>query len=152
MPTVRKSVIVSQPCAAMFALVDDLEHYPDFLPWCSGTEVFERTPGVTRARIDIDYHGLTTSVSTLNRKDAPREMTLEFVEGPFSEFKGYWRFAPLGEAGCRVEFALDYAFSSRALETLLGPVFGNIIETLVDHFVARAEKPKRAAKRRGARK
>jgi len=152
MPTVRKSVIVSQPCSAMFALVDDLEHYPEFLPWCSGTEVFERTPKVTRARIDIDYHGLKTGISTLNRKDAPREMTLEFVDGPFSEFKGYWRFKPLGEAGCRVEFALDYAFANGALETLLGPVFGSIIETLVDRFVARAEAPKRAGKRRSTKK
>ena len=152
MPTVRKSVIVHRPAGQMFALVDGVEHYPEFLPWCAGSEVLERTDSVTRARIDIDYHGLTTGISTLNRKDAPREMTLEFVEGPFSEFKGYWRFAPLGEAGCRVEFALDYAFSSRALETLLGPVFGNIIETLVDRFVARAEAPKRAAKRRSAKK
>jgi len=152
MPTVRKSVIVAQPCATMFALVDEIERYPEFLPWCSGTEVFERTPGVTRARIDIDYHGLATHISTLNRKDAPREMTLEFVDGPFSEFKGRWRFTGLGAEGCRVELALDYAFASGALEVLLGPVFGNIIETLVERFVARAESPKRAAKRRKAGK
>jgi ribosome-associated toxin RatA of RatAB toxin-antitoxin module len=152
MPTVRKSVIVARPCATMFALVDDLERYPEFLPWCSGTEVFERTPEVTRARIDIDYHGLTSHISTLNRKDAPGGMTLEFVDGPFSEFRGRWRFAGLGDEGCRVEFELDYSFASGAVEALLGPVFGNIIETLVDRFVARVEAPKRAAKHRRAAK
>jgi ribosome-associated toxin RatA of RatAB toxin-antitoxin module len=151
MPIVRKSVIVAQSCATMFALVDDVERYPDFLPWCSGTEVFERTAEATRARIDIDYHGLTSHITTLNRKDAPREMRLEFVEGPFEEFTGRWRFTKLGDAGCRVEFTLDYAFSNSALETLLGPVFGNIIETLVERFVAHAEAPKPAL-RRGGRK
>lgn len=142
MPTVRKSVIVAQPCATMFGLVDDVEHYPRFLPWCPSIEVFERTPQVTRARIDIDYHGLASHVSTLNRKEFPREITLEFVEGPFREFEGLWSFSALGDAGCRVEFALDYSFSSRALEVVLGPVIGNIMETLVDRFVARAEAPK----------
>jgi ribosome-associated toxin RatA of RatAB toxin-antitoxin module len=139
MPTVLKSVLVQRPAAAMFALVDAVEHYPEFLPWCSGTQVLSRTPEITRARIDIDYHGLASHVSTLNRKEAPERMDLEFVEGPFETFRGHWRFVPLGDAGSRVEFALDYAFANAALDTLLGPVFGHIIETLVERFVARAE-------------
>jgi ribosome-associated toxin RatA of RatAB toxin-antitoxin module len=147
MPTVRKSVIVPRSCETMFALVDDVERYPEFLPWCSSTEVFERTAEVTRARIDIDYHGLTSHISTLNRKRPPREMTLEFVDGPFEQFAGLWRFTKLGDDGCRVEFSLDYAFSSKALEVLLGPVFGNIIETLVDRFVQRAEAPRRSRRK-----
>ena len=139
MPTVVKSVLVQRPAATMFALVDDVEHYPEFLPWCSGTVVHERTPEATRASIDIDYHGLASRISTLNRKHAPERMDLEFVEGPFDKFKGHWRFVALGDAGCRVEFALDYAFSNAAIDALLGPVFGHIMETLVDRFVARAE-------------
>jgi|SRR6185437_3107354 len=139
MPTVRKSVIVDRPAATMFALVDDVERYPEFLPWCSGTQVFERTAQATVARLDIDYHGLTSYIQTRNVKQPPNRMSLEFVEGPFERFKGNWRFTPLGEDGCRVEFALDYAFSSVAFEAVLGPVFGHIIETLVDRFVQRAE-------------
>jgi ribosome-associated toxin RatA of RatAB toxin-antitoxin module len=139
MPTVLKSVLVSHPAARMFALVDEVEHYPEFLPWCSGATVYERTPDVTRARIDIDYHGLVSHVSTLNRNEAPTCIDLEFVDGPFDRFKGRWRFTPLGEEGCRVEFALDYAFASAAMDAVLGPVFGHIIETLVDRFVARAD-------------
>jgi ribosome-associated toxin RatA of RatAB toxin-antitoxin module len=152
MPTVRKSVIVPSSSAEMFALVDDVESYPDFLPWCSGTEMLERTAAVTRARIDIDYHGLETHITTLNRKHAPESMSLEFVEGPFETFQGMWRFKALGEKGCRVEFSLDYAFSNSAMEILLGPVFGHIIETLVDRFVARAQAPQKPAQRRGTRK
>ena len=99
MPTVLKSVIVPHSTARMFALVEDVERYPEFLPWCSNTEVFERTPRVTRARLDIDYHGLTSHVSTLNRKDPPGGMDLDFVEGPFDKFKGRWRFVPQLPAG-----------------------------------------------------
>ena len=139
MPTVLKSVLVAHRARTMFDLVDDCESYPRFLPWCSGAQVSERSDEITRARIDIDYHGLTTHISTLNRKEAPHRMDLEFVEGPFTQFKGRWTFTPLGEAGCRVEFALDYSFSSPAMTSLLGPVFGHIVETLVDRFVARAE-------------
>jgi ribosome-associated toxin RatA of RatAB toxin-antitoxin module len=139
MPTVRKSVIVDRPAPRMFELVEDVESYPEFLPWCAGTEVFERTPEITMARLDIDYHGLTSHIATRNLKRPPEGMVLEFVEGPFERFRGHWRFVALGEDGCRVEFALDYAFSNVALEAVLGPVFGHIIETLVDRFVERAE-------------
>jgi ribosome-associated toxin RatA of RatAB toxin-antitoxin module len=139
MPTVRKSVIVARPREALFALVERCEDYPRFLPWCSAAEVFERDERVTRARICIDYHGLQSHIETRNVKEAPERIALEFVDGPFREFHGVWTFAALGTEGCRVELALDYAFANRALEAMLGPVFGHIVETLVDRFVARAE-------------
>lgn len=139
MPTVRKSAIVPCSCEAMFALVEDIERYPEFLPWCSGTEVFERGPQLTRARLDVSYHGLKTHIATVNRKREPESISLGFEDGPFERFGGEWRFAPLGEAGCKVELALDYEFSSKALATLLGPLFGNIADTMVDSFVRRVE-------------
>lgn len=139
MRTVLKSVLVAHSAETMFTLVDDVEHYPRFLPWCAATLVYERTRELTRARLDIDYHGLTSHISTLNRKSPCERMDLDFVEGPFDKFKGHWRFVPLGAEGCRVEFTLDYAFASSALDKVLAPVFGHIIETLVDRFVQRAD-------------
>jgi ribosome-associated toxin RatA of RatAB toxin-antitoxin module len=138
MTTIRKSVIVPHACRAMFDLVERCERYPEFLPWCSGAEVFERTDKITRARLDIDYHGLKSHISTVNRKHAPRRIGLEFVDGPFDSFKGEWTFAALGKQGCRVELAVDYDFRNVAIETLLGPVFGHILGTLVERFVERA--------------
>ena len=139
MPTVTKSVLVPHTAERMFELVDRVESYPDFLPWCAGAKVIERNAQVTRARLDIDYHGLKSSITTRNRKEPPEWMHLEFVEGPFEKFHGHWRFVALGDVGCRVEFALDYGFESRAVEALVGPVLGHIMETLVDRFVARAD-------------
>ncbi|HUP29979.1 MAG TPA: type II toxin-antitoxin system RatA family toxin [Usitatibacter sp.] len=138
MTTVRKSVIVPHSCEAMFDLVEHCERYPEFLPWCSAAEVFERTANITRARLDIDYHGLKSHISTVNRKEPPSEIGLTLVDGPFERFSGEWRFTPLGKQGCRVELSADYAMLSGALDSLLGPVFGHILETLVERFVERA--------------
>jgi ribosome-associated toxin RatA of RatAB toxin-antitoxin module len=139
MTTVSKSVIVPHPAERMFELVDDVESYPRFLPWCSGSKVLERTESLTRARLDIDYHGLKSHFTTVNRKHAPRSMDLDLVEGPFERLKGKWIFTPLGEEGSRVELKVDYELSSKSMDRLLAPVFGHIMETLVDGFVARAD-------------
>ena len=139
MPFVRKSVIVPHACGTMFDLVDRVEDYPTFLPWCSRVDLIERTDQVTAARLHVDYHGLSAKIATRNLKEPPGSMRLELVEGPFETFAGTWRFTALGDAGCRVEFVLDYAMAGGPLDVLLEPVFGQIAATLVDSFVARAE-------------
>lgn len=138
MTTITRKVIVDHPADAMFALVDGVEAYPQFLPWCSGIEVFHRSPEETHARIDIDFHGIRSHVATRNRNERPEWIRLELADGPFRRLAGHWHIRPLGEEGCSVEFSIDYAFSSRALEKVMGPVFGQIMETIVERFVARA--------------
>ena len=144
MPTVRQTVIVQRSCATLFDLVDAVERYPAFLPWCPRARVLERDDAVTVARIDVDYHGLKTAFTTRNRKERPRSMTMELVEGPFERLAGEWRFAPLGAEGCRVDLTLDYTLASTLLDRVLAGVFGQIAETLVDRFVAEAEGQGRA--------
>jgi ribosome-associated toxin RatA of RatAB toxin-antitoxin module len=139
MPTLNKSAIVPHPREMMFDLVDRVEAYPEFLPWCSGVDLLERTTEVTSARIEISWRGLEARVATRNAKRPPEAMDLELLEGPFESFRGTWRFASLGEGGCRVEFSLRYAFESRALELALGPLFSQIMGSVVDRFVARAD-------------
>ncbi len=138
MPTVTRKVIVPHAAGAMFALVDRVEDYPAFLPWCSGVEVFGRTGAETRARIDIDFHGVKSHVATTNRNEPPEWIHLALADGPFERLAGHWHFRALGEAGCAIEFSIDYAFTSRMLEKVMGPVFGQILETIVDRFVERA--------------
>jgi Oligoketide cyclase/lipid transport protein len=140
MTIVRKSVIVPHTCATMFRLVERCEEYPQFLPWCAGAEVFERTQDSMRARIDIDYHGVKTHIATFNRREEPTHLTLELLDGPFESFNGDWRFAPLGDSGCRIELVVDYTFAHRLMETVVKPVFGHIVETLVERFVERADR------------
>ena len=140
MAEVHKSVLVAYPAQRMFALVDAVEKYPEFLPWCGGTEVIFRDPLLTRATIRINYHGIRQSCSTENAKREPHLMQIKLIEGPFRTLEGGWRFTDLGSDGCKVELSLRYEFASRMLDKLVGPVFGYIANNLVDAFVKRAHR------------
>ncbi len=140
MPKVARSVLVPHPAAAMFGLVDAVEHYPEFLPWCSGSAVLQRDAQLTVARIDIDYLGLRQSFTTANEKQGGEWMHLKLREGPFQSLSGYWHFTALSDSACKVELALDYSFANALLETTLGPVFATITETMVERFTERAER------------
>ena len=139
MARVEKSVLVAHPPECMFELVDRVEDYPNFLPWCGGTELKLRDEQRTVATIHIAYLGIRQSFTTENLKTRPREMRIRLQDGPFAELEGDWSFIPLGEDACKVEFRLQYMFSSRVLETILAPVFSHITNTFVDAFVRRAD-------------
>jgi len=138
MAVVEKSVLIAHSAAHMFNLVDRVEDYPQFLPWCGGTALIERTETRTVARIDIHYHGLKTHFSTENTNVPPHRIDIALREGPFKCLEGGWRFIALGESACKIEFRLRYEFSSRLLEAAVGPVFGHIAESFIESFVKRA--------------
>jgi ribosome-associated toxin RatA of RatAB toxin-antitoxin module len=140
MSEVRKSVLVGYSAQQMFTLVDEVEKYPEFLPWCGGASVSYRDQEKTRASILIDYRGIKQRFTTENRKELPHAMHIRLVEGPFRALDGSWRFTDFSGQGCKIEFLLHYEFSNRLLEKLVGPVFGYIANTLVDGFIRRAEK------------
>ena len=140
MPEVQRSVLVNHTPEQMFALVDDVERYPEFLPWCGGASVSVRDAARTCATIHINYRGIRQSFTTENTKRPPTDMAMRLVEGPFRELDGQWRFNALGENACKIEFRLRYEFSSRLLARLLGPVFEFIANSFVEAFVKRAER------------
>jgi len=139
MPLVEKTLLVPYSAEVMFRLVDTVEDYPLFLPWCGGAEVLARDAVTTKARIDIHYRGIRQSLVTTNTKQECQFMTIELVSGPFQSLTGHWRFMPLAEQGCKIEFRLNYVFSNKVLEKLIGPVFDHIANTFIDRFVERAE-------------
>lgn len=139
MPEVNRTVLVGFTPEQMFGLVDAVEEYPKFLPWCGGTKLIYRDDQILRATIQINYHGIKQNWTTENPKRAPEEMLIHLVEGPFRSLDGRWRFIRLANRGCKVELNLRYEFSSRILEKLFGPVFNHIADTLVDAFARRAE-------------
>jgi ribosome-associated toxin RatA of RatAB toxin-antitoxin module len=133
-------VLVGHSAQQMFALVDAVEAYPEFLPWCNDAKVLYRDEHRTQATIHINYHGVKHSFTTENTKIPPQSMSIRLVEGPFKVLDGEWRFHALAEDACKVEFCLHYEFSSWILEKLVGPVFSYIANTMVDAFAQRAEK------------
>jgi ribosome-associated toxin RatA of RatAB toxin-antitoxin module len=140
MAEVKQSVLVPYSAARMFELVDAVEQYPQFLPWCEGTELIYRQPDELQAVIHVNFRGFKQQFSTKNSRSVPREMRINLIEGPFTSLEGAWRFTDLGTAGCKVEFELRWELSSRVLAALAGPVFSHIANTMVDAFVGRAQK------------
>lgn len=140
MVDVLKTVLVPHSASEMFLLVDDVQKYPEFLPWCGGVEIKQQDEVCTIAAIHIDYHGLKQKFCTENTKNFPHLMSMQLKEGPFKKFTGQWQFIALNTQACKIEFKLHYEFSSGMLERIIAPVFNHIANTFVDHFVARAEK------------
>ena len=138
MKRVDRSAIVEHSAAQIFALVEDIEAYPRFLPWCVAATVDERGPAGTRATLTVGVRGLRQSFTTLNRSRSGEAIHLSLVQGPFRRFAAAWRFIPLSERASRIEFSLEYDFSSRALAKLLEPLFDRIADTMVDAFTRRA--------------
>lgn len=148
MKPVQKSVLLWYSPAEMYQLVTQVEAYPEFLPWCSSSQVLERRADGLTARLDLQFAGARTHFSTRNTHTENERVQVELVEGPFSHLVGDWQFKPLRRPGsletdqvnaCKVMFEMRYAFASHTLEALLSPVFGKVAESLVDRFVARAE-------------
>ena len=123
----------------MYELVDAVERYPEFLPWCGGIDLIERSESVTVATLHIAYHGIRQNFTTENRKVYPSLMDIQLRDGPFRHLEGVWKFIALGEGACKIEFRLNYEFSNGFLERLIAPVFSHIANTFVDAFVERAD-------------
>jgi len=140
MTRVRKSVLVPYSADRMFELVERIDAYPEFLPWCAGATVTGETAGERRVRIDINYHGVRAHFTTANRSQRPEEIVMELRDGPFRHLTGIWRFRALSEAACKVELELDYEFATHVLERLIGPAFSHVARSFVDAFVRRAER------------
>jgi ribosome-associated toxin RatA of RatAB toxin-antitoxin module len=136
---IARSAISAHSAAELYALVEDVESYPRFLPWCLSTTVHERTAGTTRATLTVGIRGVRQSFTTRNENRPGEAIELRLVEGPFKAFAAAWRFTPLGEGACKIEFSLEYEFSSRTLGRLLEPLFDRIANTMVDAFARRAD-------------
>ena len=139
MGTIVRSALVGHGAPAMYALVENIEAYPEFLPWCRSTQVVERREDHTIARLSVGLKGINQAFTTHNSNRPGESIELRLVEGPFRTLDGEWRFTRLGTDGCRIDFRLDYEFSNKLLEKIAGPVFGYIAGTLVDSFLKRAD-------------
>jgi len=139
MHKVQRSVLVPYSAAQMFDLVADVEKYPEFMPWCGGAEVQSRTEHGMQASIMISFAGMKQRFTTRNTHHHPDRIDLELVDGPFSMLVGHWQFQALADDACKVLFTLEYAFSSRPLEMVVGPVFNRIATSFIDSFTKRAQ-------------
>jgi len=139
MQVVERSALVTFTPAQMFALVNDVPRYPEFLPWCVGARVRERRQDVIVADLLIGFRMVRerfTSKVTLSR---PNRIDVAYSEGPFRYLDNHWLFEPAGESACRIDFFVDFEFRSRMLQKLIGVLFNEAVRRMVAAFEGRAK-------------
>lgn len=139
MRKVQRSALVSHSAKAMFSLVDDIEKYPDFLPWCSSAEVHSRTSDTVEATLELKRGDLSKHFRTLNTAIDGESIEMSLVEGPFRHLSGLWQFTRLGETGSKVSLHLEFEFSNPLVDLMFGPFFEDTCNSLVDAFTCRAD-------------
>ena len=139
MRTVSRSALVPYSAEQMYVLVEDVESYPDFLPWCGSAVLHWRDGDVLEGSVEMHVAGLRRSFRTRNRMREHEAIDMELVEGPFSHLSGGWHFKALNHLGCKVSLEVEFEVKSRATNQLLGRYFEQICNSLVDAFVRRAQ-------------
>ena len=138
MATVKKSALVLYSAAEMYALVSDIEAYPQFLPWCRSTQILSRAEDEVRATIEMVKGGVHKSFTTSNRMQKHKMIDIRLLEGPFKRLEGYWRFEPLRTTASKVSLDMEFEFSNYLVRMAIEPVFKQIANSLVDAFCKRA--------------
>jgi len=137
---IRRSALVKYSPAQMFELVNEVEAYPKRFAWCTGAQVLERGDNVVVARLDLKFAGFRQSFTTRNVLDPPRQLEMNLVEGPFRSLHGVWDFTALGDAGCKVSFALDFDYAGKLGGAALRLGFQGLAGRMVDDFCREAER------------
>lgn len=138
MREVTRSALVALPPERLYALITDIERYPEFVPGCGHARVESREGDEVVATLGVQRRALNTEFTTRNTLDPPRSVTMRLVRGPFKTLEGVWSVRPVGEAGCEVSLRLRFEFSNPFSGALLTPIFEETAASLVDAFVARA--------------
>ena len=139
MTIISKSALVSYTPEQMYKLVDDIEAYPAFLPWCGDATIIKRDKDTVEASLFISHSGLNKTFSTRNSNFPYEKIEMRLLDGPFKHVQGVWVFEPLGDAACKVSLNLDFEFSSKIIGLTLGPIFNKMANSLVDAFIQRAD-------------
>ena len=142
MREVKRSALIAESPARMYALINDIERYPEFVPWCAAARIVSRKDGEMVATLSIKRGPLHAEFTTRNLLEPDRRVLMQFVSGPFRVLEGLWTLSALGELGCRVELEMRFEFSNRVAGTLFEPLFEGTAASLVDAFVKRARETK----------
>jgi coenzyme Q-binding protein COQ10 len=145
MPQFRTMRRVHHSADNMFSLVADVEKYPQFLPLCTGLKVRRREPKaegveVLVANMSVGYRMIHETFTTRVTLDRPNlSILVEYLSGPFSHLENTWKFRPVDEANCEVEFYISYEFKSRTLGLLVLSVFDTAFRKYTTAFERRAD-------------
>jgi len=136
---ISRNALVPYSVEEMYQLVDDIESYAEFLPWCKSTDVMSRDENEVTASIEIARGALNKSFTTLNRMQHNKIIEMRLIKGPFKHLEGFWRFDALKDASAsKISLDLDFEFESKIVAFAAGSVFNQIANSMVDAFCKRA--------------
>lgn len=138
MPKFSEQKILPYTPDQIYALVADVARYPEFLPWCLAAEILNRQHNCFTARLDIGWRRLRENFISRVELSPQKSVIVTGVEGPFRYLTNHWYFAPYGNAGCMVDFAVDFEFRSPLLRTVMQPLFFPAVQKMMAAFTARA--------------
>ena len=138
MTTIHRHALTPHSAEQMYALVDDIESYPEFLLWCRSASIISRDSDVVTAKLELAKGSVHKEFTTRNRLMPGKMIEMKLVEGPFHHLEGFWRFDALSEDACKVILDLEFDFSNKMVGLVVGPVFNQVANTLVDAFCKRA--------------
>ena len=138
MREVTRSALVALPPSELYALITDIERYPEFVPGCTVARIESRGEREVVATLGIRSGGLDTEFTTRNTLDPDRSVAMRLERGPFKALEGIWSLQPVGESGCEVTLRLRFEFANRFTAMMFSPMFAQTAASLVDAFVVRA--------------
>ncbi len=144
MNSISTSRIVPYTAQEMFTLVNDIESYPEFLPWCKSSTIHQRTDDEIRATLVLSAKGFTQSITTHNRMQKDKMIEMKLIEGPLKHLESFWRFEMMENSTeenpkCHIFFDIEFEFTNRFIRMALEPFFDKVAETMVGSFLDRAE-------------
>ena len=139
MRRVNRSALVPYTAREMFILVDDVESYPEFLPWCSSAEVHNRTTEIVEATLELHKGSLSDHFTTRNTRCEFETIEIELIDGPFRHLQGGWRFTEIGEEGCKLALKLDFEFENMFVDMIFGSFFEDTCNSLINAYSKRAK-------------
>ncbi len=135
---IKKSAVVPYRAGQMYDLVNDIESYPEFLPWCSEARVSDRSETRLKASVTMASGSIRQSFSTENTMEPGRRIDVRLLSGPFRYLNGYWQFEPLDDGRCRISLEMHFEFKNRLMKLTLSKLFHRIVDSLVGSFNERA--------------
>jgi len=122
----------------MYALVNDVASYPQFLPWCRSATVHVETEALMEASLELVKGNMSKVFTTRNTLSPGRSIEIGLLNGPFRHLEGVWRFDVIDEAASEVVLDMSFEFDSLMGGFLFGPMFEDIATSLVGSFSQRA--------------
>ena len=138
MHTLKRNAIVPHSQRQMFELVNNIEDYPRFLPWCDKSTIVKRTDTEVVATLEIAWKGISKRMTTRNILHPYDHMDIQLVDGPLKHLAGKWDFVVVNDKACKVLLDLEFEFMGGIMDIFFQPVFQHIANTLVDAFCKRA--------------